>query len=51
VFDGGHHCGCGDDVASGLFPLAMVCCGHDGLDVGLVQAVSRCSDLFDTCPL
>jgi len=51
VFDGGHDCGCGDDVASGFFHLAMVCCGHGRLDVGLVQAVSRCSHLFDTCPL
>jgi len=44
--DGGNGCGCGDDMAFGLFHLAMVCCGHGGLDVGLVQAVSRCSDLL-----
>jgi len=28
-------------IAFGLFHLVMVWCGYGGLDVGLVQAVSR----------
>jgi len=40
--DGGYGCGCGDDVAFGLFHLAMVCYGRCGSHARPLQTVSRC---------